>query len=129
MPYPSPKPTYRNQLDDKIRLVAVPPSHAQDPSNTPEGGPLAHALQTWNNPSIRLDFVMTNSPFYDPNSMEHEIPRAGDGRARTAMTDSEGDYPNGEVGFVVYDCGFTATTTSIVVTLVLEYVWKENVLS
>jgi 23S rRNA A1618 N6-methylase RlmF len=88
-----------NQLNDRIHLVAVPPSHSQDPS-TPPGGPLSRALQGMNRP-VRLDFVMTNPPFYDPNSMEHETPRVGDGRARTPMTTSEGSYPNGEVGFVL----------------------------
>lgn len=51
-------------------------------------------------PDLTLDFVMTNPPFYDPSSMEISAPRAGDGRARTNMTVSEGNYPGGEVGFV-----------------------------
>jgi hypothetical protein len=43
---------------------------------------------------------MTNPPFYDPDSMEISAARAGDNRSRTNMTVSEGNYPNGEVGFV-----------------------------
>jgi hypothetical protein len=45
---------------------------------------------------------MTNPPFSDPDTMEHCTPRAGDGRAWTSMTVSEGNwYPNGETGFVM----------------------------
>jgi 23S rRNA A1618 N6-methylase RlmF len=89
-----------NRLDHKIQLLEVAPSHSQQPS-LPPGGPLERALQAWNQQAHqRLDFVMTNPPFYDPESMEHATPRAGDGRARTAMTVSEGSYPGGEVSFV-----------------------------
>jgi 23S rRNA A1618 N6-methylase RlmF len=91
-----------NQMDDKIHLLQVPPSHSQDPSRRPPGGPLQRGLAAWGRPQQRFDFVMTNPPFYDPNdnSMEHVAPRAGDGRDRTAMTVSEGNYPGGEIGFV-----------------------------
>jgi hypothetical protein len=107
-----------NQLDHKITLLEVPPSHSQQPSSLlpPGGGPLERALTTWTTTNHNhlpchqyyshpqqhcvLDFVMTNPPFYDPTSMEHSTPRAGDGRARTHMTVSEGAYPNGEIGFV-----------------------------
>mmetsp|Transcript_27837 Transcript_27837/g.61422 ORF Transcript_27837/g.61422 Transcript_27837/m.61422 type:complete len:318 (+) Transcript_27837:2-955(+) len=43
---------------------------------------------------------MTNPPFYDPSLMEISAARVGDGRSRTNMTVSEGNYPGGEVGFV-----------------------------
>ena len=43
---------------------------------------------------------MTNPPFYDPSSMEISTARIGDGRSRTNMTVSEGNYPGGEVCFV-----------------------------
>jgi hypothetical protein len=117
-----------NQLDHKITLLEVPPSHSQQPSSLlPPGGPLERALTTWTNHHLSrqyhihpqhcaLDFVMTNPPFYDPaSSMEHSTPRAGDGRARTHMTVSEGAYPNGEIGFVtemLADSLRTTTTTT-----------------
>jgi 23S rRNA A1618 N6-methylase RlmF len=84
------------------------------------GGPLQRALDVWQNkvdhdqndasyPSScsprMLDFVMTNPPFYDDSThddaMEISNARVGDGRARTNMTVSEGNYPGGEVGFVL----------------------------
>ena len=102
-----------NQLQHQIHLLHVLPSHAQEPS-TPLGGPLQRtldAIQTSKQQAFSLssglDFVMTNPPFYDPNSMEEDQetaqapPRIGDGRARTNMTMLEGSYPQGEVGFVV----------------------------
>lgn len=91
-----------NQLQDKIKLFKVAPSSSQLPSSPP-GGPLTRALQAWNpqQRQQRLDFVMTNPPFYDPSEEATTNPRAGDGRARTAMTSSEGIYPHGEVGFVL----------------------------
>ncbi|CAJ1942854.1 unnamed protein product [Cylindrotheca closterium] len=90
-----------NQLERKILLLEVPPSHSQQPS-LPQGGPLERTLMAYSNArqSKRFDFTMTNPPFYDPNSMEQQTSRAGDGRNRTSMTVSEGFYPNGEIGFV-----------------------------
>eukprot|EP00980_Cylindrotheca_fusiformis_P015572 scaffold4447_cov120-Cylindrotheca_fusiformis.AAC.5 len=90
-----------NQLDDKIFLLEVAPSHSQQPS-LPPGGPVTRALTAISGISQnqRFDIVMTNPPFYDPAAMEHCTPRVGDGRDRTSMTVSEGSYPNGEVGFV-----------------------------
>jgi 23S rRNA A1618 N6-methylase RlmF len=88
-----------NQLQHKIHLVEVIPSHSQVPSSPP-GGPLTRAMQAWN-PQHSLDFVMTNPPFYDPNDEAAKNPRTGDGRARAGMTASEGIYPGGEVGFVL----------------------------
>jgi hypothetical protein len=84
----------------------------QEQSNLPHataGGPLQRAMEkmvgtsrtTVVTPITPLDFVMTNPPFYDPNTMEHSTARVGDGRARTNMTVSEGTYPGGEVGFVI----------------------------
>ena len=92
-----------NHLSSHVHVARVPPSHSQDPSQPP-GGPLERSLVAFEQLLLQqqkpLDFVMTNPPFYDPSTMEHVNPRAGDGRARTAMTVSEGSYPGGEVGFV-----------------------------
>ena len=107
-----------NQLEARIHVTAVAPSHSQENvlqqqqqhHHQAPGGPLERSLAAMEQflhrqqqfPSnATLDFVMTNPPFYDPNSMDLITnPRAGDGRARTAMTVSEGSYPGGEVGFV-----------------------------
>ncbi len=96
-----------NHLSSRIHIASVEPSHSQDP-NQPVGGPLERSLVAWDQflaqgqqQPMQLDFVMTNPPFYDPSTMEYKNPRAGDGRARTAMTVSEGSYPGGEVGFVI----------------------------
>lgn len=95
-----------NQLDSRIHVEVVAPTQSQD-AQQPPGGPLERSLVACEQllamhqtPPPMLDFVMTNPPFYDPASMEHSLPRAGDGRARTTMTVSEGTYPGGEVGFV-----------------------------
>lgn len=97
-----------NCLSSQIHVAHVPPSHSQDPSSLSPGGPLERSMvavekylaQCPSPPHMTVDFVMTNPPFYDPSTMEHVNPRAGDGRARTAMTVSEGSYPGGEIGFV-----------------------------
>jgi 23S rRNA A1618 N6-methylase RlmF len=96
-----------NQLENRIHVTTVAPSHSQD-AQQPPGGPLERALAGLEQYMVHhqgqipttIDFVMTNPPFYDPKSVELTNPRAGDGRARTAMTVSEGSYPGGEVGFV-----------------------------
>lgn len=93
--------------DSQQRHSAISPSAPSRP-----GGPLARAIEAMASPNNNkgdktgiavqpLQFVMTNPPFYDPSSDEHIVARAGDGRARTNMTVSEGTYPGGEVGFVV----------------------------
>ena len=101
-----------NHMTTRIHLLHVLPSHSQDPTNLKPGGPLLRSIESWygstrpnHHHQQQLDFVMTNPPFYDPNEMEessspHATPRVGDGRDRTAMTVSEGNYPGGEVGFV-----------------------------
>ena len=114
-----------NHLSSMITVLQVPPSQSQQkeqgqqhqPINSMSvGGPLQCAVGTWlkfqqqqnqcrhttqSNPRrLVLDFVMTNPPFYDPSSMELSAARVGDGRARTNMTVSEGNYPGGEIGFV-----------------------------
>ena len=104
-----------NHLQGKIKLFQVAPSYAQQQASSspsaPEsvGGPVSRALQTWQSSQRpeqreqqRLQFVMTNPPFYDPQEEQTVMTdaRVGDGRARTAMTVSEGTYPGGEVGFV-----------------------------
>jgi len=85
-----------NQMESNIHLLQVPYSHSQDPS-LPPGGPLQRGLNAYHQ-HLQFDFVMTNPPFYDPNTKEQI--RVGDGRDRTAMTVCEGYYPGGEVGFV-----------------------------
>jgi 23S rRNA A1618 N6-methylase RlmF len=108
-----------NHLSSMITVLQVPPSHSQQeqqqPKNSSIGGPLQRSIEglfnfhqqqnhctnnTHSNSDLVLDFVMTNPPFYDPSSMEISTARAGDGRSRTNMTVSEGNYPGGEVGFV-----------------------------
>ena len=89
-----------NNLSSRIRLSHVDLTHSQD-SSLPPGGPLTRSLQAFGPSNERPDFCMTNPPFYDPDAMEQEAPRAGDGRERTNMTTSEGSYPGGEVEFVL----------------------------
>jgi 23S rRNA A1618 N6-methylase RlmF len=92
-----------NRLDHKIHLLHVSPSHSQQPS-LPPGGPIERTLRACSSAggiqAPYFDFIITNPPFYDSDSMEHITLRAGDGRHRTSMTVSEGSYPNGEIGFV-----------------------------
>jgi 23S rRNA A1618 N6-methylase RlmF len=84
-----------NGLTDRIQVLQVDPSHAQQPCDSPVGGPVARSLENLSS-NVVFDFCMTNPPFFDSTP----APRA-DGRARTPMTDSEGTYPGGEVGFVL----------------------------
>jgi len=101
-----------------ITILQVPPScsqqQQQQTNNVTIGGPLQRSIEGWfhhrqqnpntnnrNSADLDLDFVMTNPPFYDPSSMEISTARVGDGRARTNMTVSEGNYPGGEIGFVM----------------------------
>jgi len=83
-----------NGLSDRIQLVQVAPSNAQQDGDSP-GGPLARSIDKIPMEYL-FDFCMTNPPFFDSTP----APRA-DGRDRTPMTDSEGIYPGGEVGFVL----------------------------
>jgi len=71
-------------------------------------GPLRNSLdailsfEASNVSNRRLDFCMTNPPFFDDDAnSERTDRRTGDGRDRTPMTASEGSCPGGEVGFVV----------------------------
>ena len=100
-----------NHLSSMITVLQVPPSHSQQEQQQQQqsssfGGPLQRSIEGFlhvnqqQNSVLVLDFVMTNPPFYDPSSMEISTARAGDGRSRTNMTVSEGNYPGGEVGFV-----------------------------
>jgi 23S rRNA A1618 N6-methylase RlmF len=119
-----------NYLSNMITILQVLPSHSQQQrqqqqqqqqqqhnnSNTTSiGGPLQRSVEAYfhqqqqqqqqkqqnhNCSPLKLDFVMTNPPFYDPASMEISTARVGDGRSRTNMTVSEGNYPGGEIGFV-----------------------------
>ncbi len=108
-----------NHLSSMITILQVPPSFSQQQLQQQTnirsiGGPLQRSIEGWfhhrqensvpNNGTstdLTLDFVMTNPPFYDPSSMEISTARVGDGRARTNMTVSEGNYPGGEIGFVI----------------------------
>jgi 23S rRNA A1618 N6-methylase RlmF len=113
-----------NQLDHVIKVISVAPTRAQRehssnqaqaPNHARENlseGPICSALQAWAStlqgpgvsmiPPFYFDFVMTNPPFYDDGlSTERSDPRGGDGRERTPMTQEEGSYPGGEVGFVL----------------------------
>jgi 23S rRNA A1618 N6-methylase RlmF len=102
------------------RQQQQPPFDTTTTWSTTPGGPLQRALDAWQNQLEQgqndasyplsssprtFDFVMTNPPFYDNSildePMESSNARAGDGRARTNMTVSEGNYPGGEVGFVL----------------------------
>ena len=84
-----------NGLMDRIQVIQVDPSHAQQPADSPVGGPVARSLEKIST-KVVFDFCMTNPPFFDSTP----APRA-DGRERTPMKDSEGTYPGGEVGFVL----------------------------
>jgi 23S rRNA A1618 N6-methylase RlmF len=108
-----------NHLSSMITVLQIPPSHSQQEQlqqrNSSIGGPLQRSIEGWfhfkrqQNPRVNhidsdsnldMDFVMTNPPFYDPSAMEISTARVGDGRSRTNMTVSEGNYPGGEVGFL-----------------------------
>jgi 23S rRNA A1618 N6-methylase RlmF len=121
-----------NHLSNMITILQVSPSHSQQQqqnnSTTSIGGPLQRSVEAYlhiqqqqqqqqqNHCSpLKLDFVMTNPPFYDPTSMEISTARVGDGRSRTNMTVSEGNYPGGEIDFVtemIEDSLRMTTTTS-----------------
>ena len=77
-----------NGLQDRVTLIPI-----TDSSNL-VGGPLSQALAKAN--VTNLDFIVTNPPFFDERPSER-----ADGRERTPMTDTEGLYPGGEVGWVL----------------------------
>ena len=83
-----------NGLVDRVQVLQVDPSHSQHPSDS-SGGPVACSIEKLPH-DTQFDFCMTNPPFFDTTP----CPRA-DGRDRSPMTDSEGMYPGGEVGFVL----------------------------
>lgn len=63
-------------------------------------GPIARAFEccsAGDEESLFFDFCMTNPPFFDTTK---DIEPRADERERTPMTDYEGAYPGGEVGFV-----------------------------
>jgi 23S rRNA A1618 N6-methylase RlmF len=113
-----------NRFQSSIQVLQVPPSTQQQRQiNTKETladrGPLWQSLLAIATaaPAFgitlqpRLDFCITNPPFYDSNQPSEESQytamRTGDGRQRTHMTAHEGSYPGGEVGFVsdtLFDC-------------------------
>lgn len=76
-----------NGLQDRLTLIPID-------SSASVGGPLSQALAETN--VTCLDFIVTNPPFFD----QQPAARA-DGRERTPMTDTEGLYPGGEVGWVL----------------------------
>ena len=63
------------------------------------GGPIARAFESCKDFNISFDFCMTNPPFFD-NAATSTLDRRADDRDRTPMTEYEGTYPGGEVGFV-----------------------------
>lgn len=77
-----------NGLQDRVTLIPI-----TDGSDL-VGGPLSQALAKAN--VTNLDFIVTNPPFFDERPAER-----ADGRERTPMTDTEGLYPGGEVGWVL----------------------------
>ena len=96
-----------NKLEDRIVILPVEPSYRQQQEacdadmeieDNKREGPL---IKSWlvMNTTRRLDFCMTNPPFYG-SLHECQGVRGGDGRERTAMTSQEGIYPGGEVGFI-----------------------------
>lgn len=113
-----------NQLQDKINVVLVPPTHEQssilksttDDSSIESATPIDAAMKeasklfhnessySSDNTSLRFDFVMTNPPFYSTID-DATKPRMGDGRNRIEMTNFESVYPGqpigGEVKFVL----------------------------
>ncbi len=113
-----------NQLQDKIKVVLVPPTHEQSSilksttddrsieTATPIDAAMKEALKLFHNESsyssdntsLRFDFVMTNPPFYSTID-DATRPRVGDGRNRIEMTNFESVYPGqpigGEVKFVL----------------------------
>jgi 23S rRNA A1618 N6-methylase RlmF len=114
-----------NQLEARIHVTVVAPSQSQhcvqlhQHHHQAPGGPLERSLaameqflhQQQQVPShAPLDFVMTNPPFYDPNSMELITnPRMGDGRARN-------------------DCRQSTKRTTTIRQVVFLHAWEENVL-
>ena len=93
-----------NNLQDRIRIQLVNPTHAQqrqesnDSDTGSSGGPIARAFESCQDSSISFDFCMTNPPFFD--TAISTLDCRADSRDRTAMTEYEGAYPGGEVGFV-----------------------------
>lgn len=64
-------------------------------------GPLQISMQHLPSEMLVVDVCLTNPPFFDTTSTERTDRRAGDQRARTNMTVSEGNYPGSEVAFVL----------------------------
>lgn len=99
---PTDRQRQRQQEVDGVNNMsdAVPVAN----SDAIPAGPLRRSLECLPDAQTTrsLDFCMTNPPFYDDISdQDRTDPRAGDRRSRTAMTVSEGNYPGGEVGFVL----------------------------
>jgi 23S rRNA A1618 N6-methylase RlmF len=86
--------TDANNLQDRVTFVIVDQHQSDESNSRQQRGPLLQALkQTGIN---CLDFIVTNPPFFDERP-----PARADGRDRTPMTDAEGLYPGGEVGWVL----------------------------
>lgn len=76
-----------NNLQDRVTFIPIKPTDSVT-------GPLLQALELTDVAS--LDFIITNPPFYNERP-----PERTDGRDRAPMTDVEGLYPGGEVGWVL----------------------------
>jgi 23S rRNA (adenine1618-N6)-methyltransferase len=76
-----------NKLKDRVTFIPIKSTGSM-------AGPLLQALDHTDVAS--LDFVVTNPPFYDERP-----PERADGRDRAPMSDAEGLYPGGEVGWVL----------------------------
>lgn len=112
-----------NGSESRIQVVQVQPTSTQqkqigttahDDSDsmvedattfTIQKGPLRcilEALPKQSQPQGMVDVIMTNPPFHEPDAtLENQPVRAGDQRAKTTITQSEGCYPGGEVQFLV----------------------------
>jgi len=103
-----------NLLQDVIQLALVPKTHEKggprcfdqvnrkesSECNSPIYTALNKAQELYQTVPCRLDFCMTNPPFYSRKS-EASAPRAGDQRERIDMALHESVYPGGERGFAL----------------------------
>lgn len=88
-------------LEPMVKVVHVPLSSKQQQNHHESpNGPLRCSIDHLPPDARSIDVCMTNPPFYNSEDASEMSQMRVDGRQRTAMTVSEGSYPNGEVGFV-----------------------------